>query len=358
MVDYDRHSQMQGGLVRSRSDLLGEIVAEIGSVSPEFVLVDYGCGPGHSAIDVARAVIDAYRRLDPAGPVTIRHSDQAGNDWNALFSLAFGPTGYHQEHAGVRTEATIGSFYTPLAAPGSVTLGTCFTASHWLSRALRLDSPGTMWFADLDGDARRRFADLARADWVRFLRCRTRELRPGGYAVISGLGSVPDTGEHNGVMATSRALYRAMFDVAQTMVDDGLLSSDALDHFIFPVWFPTVDEVRAPIVNESDLAEDLEVIQAEVVPAEFHPTDVFEDELDDPQRYADLYSGYARGFGESALRLHLFNHSAEDADEADALATEFFARLTQLYRDQPGEHAGETMAMTLVVRKRLSAATR
>jgi hypothetical protein len=118
-----------------------------------------------------------------------------------------------------------------------------------------------------------------------------------------------------------------------------------------------VDEVRAPIVNEPDLAEELEVIQAEVVPAEFHPNDVFEDELDDPQRYADLYSGYARGFGESALRLHLFNHSADDADEADALVTEFFARLTQLYRDEPGEHAGETMAMTLVVRKRLSAAS-
>lgn len=352
MVDYDRHSQMQSGLVRSRSDLLGAVVDDIGRVSPEFLIVDYGCGPGQSAIDAARAVIDAYRRLDPDGPVTMRHADQAGNDWNALFALAHGPNGYHHTHAGLRTEAAVGSFYSRLAAPNSVTLATCFTASHWLSRALRVDSPGTLWFADLDGDARKRFAELARADWVQFLRCRASELRPGGCAVISGIGSVPDPDERNGVMATARGIYRAMFDVARSMVDDGLLSSDALDRFVFPVWFPTAEEARAPIVQETDLREQFEIIRADVVPADFHPGDVFEDHRDDPQRYAELYCGYARGFGESALRLHLFGRSAENADEVDRLTTEFFARLTQLYLDEPGQHPGETMAMTVVLRRR------
>jgi hypothetical protein len=169
--------------------------------------------------------------------------------------------------------------------------------------------------------------------------------------VISTLGSVADADERNGIRSSSRRIYRAMFEVAQTMVDDRLLSSDALDRFVFPVWFPTAQEARAPIDELADLREQLEVVSVEVVPAEYHPNDVFEDQLGDPQRYAELYSGYARGFGESALRLHLFAYSANDTDEIDALTLEFFDRLTQLYRREGPKLAGETLAMTIVVRK-------
>jgi hypothetical protein len=76
MVDYDRHSQMQDQLVRSNAERLRDLVDQIGPVAPDFVMVDYGCGPGHSAIDTVRPVIEAYRRLDPRGSIVIRHADQ------------------------------------------------------------------------------------------------------------------------------------------------------------------------------------------------------------------------------------------------------------------------------------------
>jgi hypothetical protein len=181
MVDYDRNSYMQDQLVRSTAERLCALVNRIGPVAPEFVMVDYGCGPGHSAIDTVRPVIESYRRLDPQGRMGIGHADQAGNDWNALFGLVFGPDGYQRAGCGIRTVAAVGSFYAPMAAPGSVALGTCFAASHWLSRAISLYSPGTAWFADLTGEARTEMAALARTDWTQFLRCRARELRPGGH---------------------------------------------------------------------------------------------------------------------------------------------------------------------------------
>jgi hypothetical protein len=297
-------------------------------------------------------VIEAYRRRDPSGPIVIRHADQAGNDWNALFALVFGPDGYQRAGSGIRTEAAVGSFYRPMAEPGSVALGTCFAASHWLSRAFAPYSPGTVWFADLTGEARAEMAALARADWTQFLRCRAAELRPGGMTIVSTLGSVPDDGEINGVRASARNLYRAIFHVANQMVADGSLEASALDRFVFPLWFPTAEEARAPINGEPDLKEAFEVIDATVTPAPVHPNDVYEDSLSDPTTYARLYAGYIRGFAESTLRLHLFSPSAKNAAEVDTLTEEFFGRLTGYYQAEPGRHASETMIMTLVLRRR------
>jgi hypothetical protein len=312
----------------------------------------YGCGPGHSALDSVAPVIEAYRRIDPRGAIVIRHSDQAGNDWNALFALVFGPDGYQRNASGIRTEAVAGSFYTQLAAPGSVALGTCFVASHWLSRALSPYSPGTVWFADLQGTARAEFATLARSDWSQFLRCRAAELRPGGMVIVSTLGSVPDDSERNGVRSSARRLYRAIFHVANQMVADGLVQASTLDRFVFPLWFPTTEEACAPIAGERDLKGAFEIMEASVTPAPVHPDDVYEDAVSDPATYARLYAGYIRGFGESSLRLHLFGPSAKTAAEADTLTEEFFGRLTRYYQAEPGRHASETMTMTLVLRRR------
>ncbi len=352
MVDYDRNSYMQDQMVRSRAERLRAAVERIGPVAPEFTLMDYGCGPGHSALDAVTPVIESYRRIDPQGAMVIRHSDQAGNDWNALYALVFGPEGYQRSESRIRSEAVAGSFYTQLAAPGSVALGTCFAASHWLSRALSPYSPGTVWFADLEGEARAEFAALARADWTNFLRCRAIELRPGGMAIVSTLGSVPDESEINGIRSSARKLYRAIFDVANQMVADGSLKKSALDHFVFPLWFPTAEEACAPIGREPDLKEAFEVIEATVAPAPVHPNDVYEDSLGDPATYARLYAGYIRGFGESTLRLHLFGPSAKNAAEVEALTEDFFKRMTKYYQVEPGRHASETMIITLVLRRR------
>jgi SAM dependent carboxyl methyltransferase len=352
MVDYDRNSYMQDQMVRSRAELLRAAVERIGPVVPEFTAMDCGCGTGHSALDVVLPVIEAYRRIDPHGAMVIRHADQAGNDWNALLGLVFGPDGYQRNGSGIRTEAVPGSFYTQLAVPGSVALGTCFAASHWLSRAPSPYSPGTVWFADLEGEARAEFAALAHADWTQFLRCRAVELRPGGMLIVSTLGSVPDDSEMNGVRASARKLYRAIFQVAKQMVNDSLLDAAAFDRFVFPVWFQTAQEASAPINAESDLKQAFEIIEASVTPSPIHPNDVYEDSLSDPATYARLYAGYIRGFGESTLRLHLFGPSAKNATEVDTLTEEFFGRLTRHYQAEPGRHASETMILTLVLCRR------
>jgi len=351
MVDYDRNSAAQQRIVRFHAERIRGLVERLGHVRPELKIVDYGCGPGTSAIDVVKPAIESYRARFPEAPIAVCHADQPGNDWNALFALATGPSGYHGETKAIRTEAAIGSFYDQMVADGSVALGTSFAASHWLSHAVRLHAPGTVWFADLTGQARTDMSAFAQEDWTRFLRCRALELRPGGFLLVSTLGSIADDGEINGTAASGRGIYRAIQRVAQEMADDGLLDRKVLDGFVFGLWFMTEEEARAPLESDPALAEAFEIEEVKVEPTPANQTDIFAHSINNPAEYASRYVGYTRAFGDSTLRTQLFEPSADGAAAADRLAREFYRRLEILYRTSGGKYACEIWHLTVILRR-------
>ncbi len=352
MVDYNANSSAQQSIVATHAATIRKLVKDIGSVRPEFRIADYGCGPGISTINVARPAIEAYRELDGDGPIAVCHADQSGNDWNALFTLLSGPEGYLEGRTGIRPEAAVGSFYDRMVSDESVNLATCFAASHWLSHAVHLDAPGAVWFADLQGEARREMATLARNDWIRFLRLRAQELRPGGHLLVSTLGSVPDANEANGAAASGRGIYRAIQVAAQSMADEGLLDKAILDRFVFALWFQTEEEARGPIATDPVLSKAFDVEQISVRPAPVNADDVFGVLIGDPAAYARQYTGYMRAFADTTLHAQLFRPAAKNDDDADALATEFYRRFEALYREHPGRYKFELWELTVILRKR------
>ena len=150
------------------------------------------------------------------------------------------------------------------------------------------------------------------------------------HAIASTLGSVPDAGEINGIRSSARRLYRAIFQVAKQMVADDLLEASALDHFVFPLWFPTVDEACAPIRQEPDLKENFEIIDATGEPGpcpsqgragRFLALAILrETPASMPVISVDLAN--------PACGPHLFGPSAKNGAEVDKITVEFFRRLT------------------------------
>ncbi len=351
MVDYNENSSAQLQLVQQLRPLVRNLVSSMDEPEAEFKIVDYGCGPGVNSIEMVKPAINACLNTFGNSPIVVCHSDQVGNDWNTLFELVECPAGYSHISKNIRTEATIGSFYNRVAPPASVSIGTCIFASHWLSQGIHLNSPGTVWFADLEDEARRTVERIAQNDWTHFLVQRSQELHSGGYLVVGTLGSVPDPSEKNSIAASGRGIYRAIQVVAKTMADDGLISPDSLDSFLFSLWFMTEAEARNALEHDADVRDAFEICKISVEPAPIKADDIFKEYIDDPGTYAEKYVGYTRAFADTTLRTQLFGPNCDSTEMLDQLMAEFYSRLARLYEAKTSKYACEFWHLIVVLRR-------
>ncbi len=348
---YDSYSAIQRNTVLMQAERLRRAVRALDLSGPELRVIDYGCGPGRNSMAAFRTVLKEIHSRRADLPVVTVHTDQIGNDWNDLFANIKSPEGYLHHPGPLRPEASVGSFFHGVASAGSIDLGMSFMAAHWLDGAIRLSSPGTLFFADMRGAARNETRDKADRDWTLFLRRRAEEVRPGGWLVIETMSSIEDPNDPSGLAAGGHRLYRAFWRVAEGMANDGSLDPACLEMFVFPLYFRELHEVRAPLEREPDLKAAFDIVElaSELIP---NPYAQFLEDGGDAGGYAKSYAAFARGFSESSFRNGLFDPSAASADEADRLAETFFGRLEALFGAEPGQHIFDNHSMTLVLRRR------
>ncbi|WP_420336331.1 hypothetical protein [Roseibium sp.] len=351
MVDYDANSLAQKEHALGNSAVIADLAHRVADLPFDLNFTDYGCGPGQSAIETVRPALDTWSRLKPQKSVSVCHADQPGNDWNTLMGLATGKNGYLNRPHPPLVSAAVGSFYERMVPDHSVSLGTCFFASHWLRSTAHLNAPNTLWFADLTGDARLVMWQKAKDDWTRFLRLRAEELHPGGFLFVSTIGAVPETGEINDTAASGRGIYRAMQAVTVSMADDGLLDRSVADNFVFGLWFLTASEAREPFEDGSGLADLYDVDTIDVVGVE-GGGDVFSSHVDSPAKYAKEYAGYTKAFAASSLRTGLFEPTLGEGKDTTWLEDEFFRRFEELYREKTTAYALEQWHLKVILRRK------
>ncbi|MES0807998.1 hypothetical protein ABLO27_00855 [Roseibium sp. SCPC15] len=352
MVDYDDNSLAQRQDTLRNSDVIFELANRLSDLPGGLNITDYGCGPGQSAIDTVKPAIEAWRQSAPGKPVTVCHADQPGNDWNALMGIVFGKSGYAGGEDAPQVNTSVGTFFNQMASSASVSLATCFAASHWLSSPFKINAPDTVWFADLPEQAHKQMRERALQDWSTFLRHRAKELHSGGYLFVSTLGAVPSPGDPNDKAVSGRGVYRAFQAVTASMKKDGLLDAKTADDFVFSFWFLSEKEARQPFETDEELATAYE-IELIKVGNKVEGGDVFGAYIENPADYARRYCGFTHAFASSTLRNQLFAPSSSGKkEEIDRLETEFFRRMKELYKEKTNTFAFEQWHLRVILKRR------
>lgn len=351
MINYEKNSLPQRHSIESRAQQVRDMADSVKATAQAINIADYGCGTGQNAVLAVRPSVESFVARYPDLYIYVYHVDQTDNDWNTLFRYAHDSDGYAGLSEYVRPVASVGTFYARAAPADSVDVGTCFGASHWLRQQPDIASPGTIWFADLQGESRATLRKQAQDDWTEFLTLRLQELRSGGRLMVSTLGAIPDQNEINGICASGRKTYRAINEVAKSMVDDGLLASEALERFVMPVWFMTKEEATEPFKYHKTLSSGFSIESVSVNEAPSNSKDIFAESRSDIQSYAAKYRGFVRSFTESTFRAALFFQPGMDAEETETMINTFYDRFEAKIAWGAGKYAFELWLMTLQLRK-------
>jgi hypothetical protein len=272
--------------------------AAVAAQGPPLLLADFGAATGTNSLEPIGAALRALRRRAPSRPVYVVHADIVGNDFTTLATvLETSPQRYAADDPHVLPLMAARSLYDPVLPADQLAFGWTASTLHWLSRA-----PGDVrghFFVQLSDDAaaRGRYAERSAADWRAFLDGRAAELAPGASVVAVDVLMGDD-----GLMG-SEALFDRLADALRGAHADGALTPEELDRIVYPTWFRTLAELRAPFAPEYRAAGGQRLALVHVEPV-IEP-DPFADLLDDPPAYAEAQVGFLRGFLEPSFTAAL-----------------------------------------------------
>ena len=242
---YNRRSAVQAAGASPALPLLED--AALAAVLPEgeasaVVVADYGSSAGHNSLaPMATAVATLRSRTGGDRSISVVHTDLPGNDFTELFSLlATDPESYLRQDSNVFASAVGSSFYGQILPSASVTLGWSAWAVQWLSRTPTSIPDHVQVACSRDQVVRATYARQAAQDWEAFLRCRSRELHPGGRLVVVTMASTDD-GEFG-----YHAVMAALYDSLQELVASGLVAAEEVARMAIPTVGRTRVEFAAP----------------------------------------------------------------------------------------------------------------
>jgi len=328
-------------LVVERSfDFLDRALAE-GPQSGPYLFVDYGAADGAASIGlyerVARAVSERGQTL------SLLLNDVASNDNETL--LKNGQLATARFQADVKVHE--GSFWEPVAEPGSVSLGFSASAMH------RLSEPGPTIpnhihpNASLDETVIKQYRDQALKDFRTLMSLRADELCEGGFLL-----AVNRARDHHdyylGWTGKGANMYDVLQRIWQKMHREGLVSLQEYRAANVQGFYKDEDEQKRVFKDRSSEAYRkglrLVDIRTEIIPC--------------PHQARFDRDGDAKAFGEGLGRTieartrRTFERAlAQREDGGKAVVDDFFQRFRDVLMSKPHRYAMDYVQSYLLVRK-------
>jgi hypothetical protein len=326
---YDRHSTAQMSTIRALEGWINDAIADLPlpPLGQPVTVLDMGSSEGRNAIQAMTIIVEKLRRRTRQ-PVQTIYSDLATNNFNQLFTNLEEVRRADILPTGVYPAAVGGSFYSPLRPPGSVHLATSFNSIHWLDRLPAVPVPDFVGYRRphppreglaVSPEITAAFKRQAEKDLIQFLKCRARELVPGGKLLLAGPG---DTDQ----VCIADGLCDLLNDACLDLVNAGRLKREEYERMTMPCYFRTLEELLAPLEQEDspvrgtfavDRAETLEVPTPFLI--EFRCGG-------DPVAYARAYTGFLRAVSEPVVRAALSQPGGE-ASTVEGLYARVHARV-------------------------------
>jgi hypothetical protein len=308
---YDQHSSYQRVTVEALLPWIDQAVAGMALPAEDqpFTAADYGCSEGGNSILAVGQVVSAFRRRRPEQPVCGIHSDLPSNNFNRLFANLHDPqtSNYLQDRGTRRPQvfalAAGASFYGPVLSPRSVHFVLSFTAVVWIDRVPDIAVPEFVGYMEASPAAQEAFARQASRDLAVFYRHRAEELAPGGKLLLVIPGS-------DGARRCSDGLYNLLNDAGLDLVAMGRIDQGRWQHFAFPTYFRTLEEMLAPLQHAAGPGPGaFSVDRAELLDLPIPFRERFR-QTGDARAYAAEYVGFLRAFSEPVLAAGLEANAA------------------------------------------------
>jgi hypothetical protein len=305
---YDQHSTAQLATIHALQDWIENAITHVPLPAPvqPVTVLDLGSSEGGNAIRVMRAIVAGLRRRT-GQPVQTIYSDLASNNFNQLFANLEEARRAGIFAAGVYPGVVGGSFYGPLLPPGTVHFATSFNSIQWLDQLPAAPVPDFVAYRrphpsrpglTVSPEATAAFKRQAEQDLVRFLKCRARELVPGGKLLLASPG---DTDQAR----VSDGLADVLNDACLDLIAAGRLKREDYERLTMPVYFRTLAELLAPLEREDSPVRGLFTVErAEVLEV---PTPFYVDfrRSGDVAAYARAYTGFMRAISEPVVKAAL-----------------------------------------------------
>ncbi|KAJ7374125.1 hypothetical protein OS493_009462 [Desmophyllum pertusum] len=220
-----------------------------------FTIADYGCADGGSSMSLIYSCVEELRKLHGNElEILIFYEDQPVNDFTSLFSflqgLIPGPQTYLTKFPNVYAAACGTQFFAQCFPCGSIQLGLCCIAVHWLSK-MPCSITGALYHHQAQrADERELFSRQAAADWEMFLLMRAKELCTGGSLALIVFAEGDDGQLPGNTTSTKVPFYQVLYEVWRNMAEDGVITMDEVNKTTMAVYIRTRKELQLPFTSE------------------------------------------------------------------------------------------------------------